>query len=62
YKKYVPPHEANLKDDYQKLYTAALNAKKDEALEKWLKKAVREVVIDIDDEYAHCNILKELTE
>lgn len=62
YKKYVPPHEANLKDDYQKLYTAALNAKKDEALEKWLRKAVREVFIDIDDEYSHCNILKELTE
>jgi peptidyl-prolyl cis-trans isomerase SurA len=62
YKKYIPPHNANVKDDYQKLYTAALNAKKDEAIGTWLKTAVKEVFIDIDTEYTNCSILKELEE
>jgi peptidyl-prolyl cis-trans isomerase SurA len=62
YKKYIPPHYANIKDDYQKLYTAALNAKKDEALGNWLKTAVKEVFIDIDSDFSNCSILKELEE
>ncbi|MBX2842857.1 MAG: peptidylprolyl isomerase [Flammeovirgaceae bacterium] len=60
YEKYTPPHFANLKEDYQKMYVASLNGKKAEVLDKWLKTAKREVFIDIDQEYNQCNIKDEL--
>lgn len=60
YEKYIPPHYANLKDDYQKLYNAALNNKRNEVLREWLKLAKEEVFIEIDPEYAQCDITGEL--
>src|SRR5690606_10487466 len=48
------PHVANLKDDYQKTYLAALNEKKTKAANEWFDKTKGEVYIDIDDEYKHC--------
>jgi peptidyl-prolyl cis-trans isomerase SurA len=52
----VPPHIANLRDDYQKIQTAALNEKKNKQIEKWFNEAVREVYINIDPEYDYCGI------
>lgn len=49
--KYLP-HTANLKDDYQKLAKAALEEKKQEAIEKWFDTARRQVFIEI--KYAEC--------
>ena len=34
----TPPHQANLNDDYQKIAAAALNEKKNKALDEWFKK------------------------
>ncbi len=56
YKSKVPPHIANLRDDYQKIQTAALNEKKNKQIEKWFNEAVREVYINIDPEYDYCGI------
>lgn len=59
YKTKNPPHVANLKLDYQKIYTATLNDKKNNALNIWFEKAVKDVYFDIDPEYMSCEFLKE---
>jgi len=57
YKTKIPPHQANLKDDYQKIYKAALEEKKNNAVNEWFDKNKQEVFIDIDPEYMNCKIL-----
>lgn len=59
YKSYKPPHYANFKDDYQKLYAMTAGNKRNEAIEKWIRKASKEVFIDIDEAYRNCNFLEE---
>lgn len=58
YKKKLPPHEANLKDDWNRIQSAALAEKKDIALEKWFSKARKDVFINIDPAYNVCKILE----
>jgi peptidyl-prolyl cis-trans isomerase SurA len=58
YKNKFPPHQANLKDDYQKIYQATLEEKKFEVKKEWFEKTRREVFISIDDEFNHCKILQ----
>ncbi|CAN5139341.1 peptidylprolyl isomerase [soil metagenome] len=58
FKNKMKPHQANLKDDYQKIYAAALNEKRNKALNDWFDKAQQEVFINIDEEYTTCNILQ----
>jgi peptidyl-prolyl cis-trans isomerase SurA len=53
----TPPHQANLKDDYQKLAAAALNEKRRKAYHTWFEKNKNTVFIDIDPEYNKCDIL-----
>ncbi|HEX8546926.1 MAG TPA: peptidylprolyl isomerase, partial [Cytophagaceae bacterium] len=57
YKSKTPPHQANLKDDYQKIYKAALNEKKNRELSAWFDKTKGEVYIDVDKEYQACKLL-----
>lgn len=57
YKSRVGPHEASLKDDWQRIQMAALNEKKNKVLQKWFEKARTDVFINIDDEYNVCGIL-----
>ncbi|MFN3403417.1 MAG: peptidylprolyl isomerase [Cytophagaceae bacterium] len=57
YKSKTPPHQANLKDDYQKIYRAALAEKKNNAINEWFDKNKSEVYIDIIDEYRKCELL-----
>jgi peptidyl-prolyl cis-trans isomerase SurA len=52
------PHVANLEDDYQKISTAALEAKRAKVLDEWFKKTLPEVYIYIDPEYKDCKVLK----
>ena len=52
----VKAHEANLTDDYQKIYNAALGNKKNNAVNKWFEKTRSEVFVDIDPEYEYCDI------
>lgn len=56
YKDKIPPHQANLDDDYQKIAAATLAQKKNEKISQWFDKARGNVFIDIDREYNYCNI------
>ncbi len=58
YQDRIPPHQANLRDDYQKLAEYALNAKKGKLLDKWFEKAKGEVFVDVDPAYDYCKIMK----
>ncbi|GAB3836401.1 peptidylprolyl isomerase [Hymenobacter jeollabukensis] len=53
----TPPHQANLKDDYQKIALAALNQKKNKALDEWFLRNRGTVFIEVDPEYAGCKVL-----
>lgn len=57
YQKKIPAHQANLKDDYQKIYSAALEEKKNNAVNEWFDKTKSKVFIDINDEYKQCEIM-----
>ncbi len=52
-----PPHQANLRDDYQKLATAAVSERKASALDDWFEKNKGSVFIEIDPEYSDCKLL-----
>jgi peptidyl-prolyl cis-trans isomerase SurA len=58
YKDKIKPHQANLDQDYQKIYTAALNAKQNREMSDWFRDAQMEVFIQIDEEYESCKILQ----
>jgi peptidyl-prolyl cis-trans isomerase SurA len=58
YKSKLKPHQADLDLDYQKIYIAALNAKKSKQMSDWFEEAKDEVFIEIDPEYNDCNILQ----
>jgi peptidyl-prolyl cis-trans isomerase SurA len=57
YRTKIDPHQANLQDDWQKIYDAAINERKNKALNEWFAKAKDEVFINIDEEYDNCQIL-----
>jgi peptidyl-prolyl cis-trans isomerase SurA len=59
FKNKVEPHNANLKDDYQKIYMGALNREKAQVLDKWFVKTRGQLFIDIDQDYDYCGLLKE---
>jgi len=59
YKDRIKAHQANLKQDYQKIYMATLNEKKTNAINEWFKSAKNDVFIQIDDEYNNCKILED---
>jgi len=59
YKKRMPPHLANLKDDYQKIATATLNNKQNKILSEWFEEARGNVYIEIDPEFDNCNLLEQ---
>lgn len=50
----TPPHVANLKDDWNKIYEVAKGNKQNEILERWIKKKARKTYIMIDDRYKSC--------
>jgi peptidyl-prolyl cis-trans isomerase SurA len=57
YHKKIPAHQANLIDDYQKIYAAALEEKRNNAVNEWFDKTKSKVFIDINDEYQQCEIM-----
>ena len=57
YKSKVKPHQANLRDDWQKIQMATLNEKKSNILNEWFNKAREDVFISIDTGYDECGIL-----
>jgi peptidyl-prolyl cis-trans isomerase SurA len=56
YKDKIPPHQANLDVDYQKIAAAALAQKKNAKISQWFEKARTNVFIEIDPEYDYCNL------
>lgn len=58
YKESRDPHQASLEQDWQKIQTAALSEKKNNALIKWFREAQNEVFINIDEEYDYCGIIR----
>jgi peptidyl-prolyl cis-trans isomerase SurA len=57
YKSKMKPHEANLKDDFQKISYAALQSKKAQAIDEWFEKTRSELFITIDPEFDDCDLL-----
>lgn len=53
-RKIVPEHKVNLKDDYQKIQDIALEDKKQEAINEWIRKKQKICYIHIDDSYRNC--------
>lgn len=49
------PHRENLKDDYNRIATRALEIKKDQAIEDWFRKKITTYYIRVDDEYKKCD-------
>jgi peptidyl-prolyl cis-trans isomerase SurA len=54
------PHRENLKDDYNRIATRALEEKKERHLENWFRKNASTFYVNIDDEYKRCESLQEL--
>ncbi|SMD35019.1 periplasmic chaperone for outer membrane proteins SurA [Reichenbachiella faecimaris] len=57
YKEKVPPHQANLLQDYQKIRAATVANKRNQIMSKWFKEAQGEVYIHVEPEYENCQIL-----
>lgn len=53
-KKKTEAHKANLKDDYSLIQGWALNAKKQQALENWVKNKAAKAYIHLDEQYLGC--------
>ena len=48
------PHRENMKDDYNKIASRALDEKKNTVLETWFNKKIADFYIDVDNEYKTC--------
>jgi peptidyl-prolyl cis-trans isomerase SurA len=56
------PHRENLKDDYSKIATRALEEKKETALEAWFSKKIKTYYVRIDPEYQDCEVMQKWVE
>lgn len=59
YKSRIPPHVADLQQDWERIRAAALNDKQMKILDKWFNKARKDVYINIDPAYDYCGILDD---
>lgn len=50
----IEPHTINLEDDYNFIKKAALNRKREEAIEKWVNNNSDKILIKIDDKFSFC--------
>jgi peptidyl-prolyl cis-trans isomerase SurA len=55
------PHRENLKDDYNRISTRALEEKKNDALDTWFIKKIPTYFIMVDDEFKSCPEMKKWT-
>ncbi len=53
----IAPHQASLRDDYQKIADAALTQKQNERISRWFEIARNNVYIEIDPEFDYCNLV-----
>lgn len=52
--RHIPAHKANMIDDYDKLYNAALNKAQQAKVQDWAQRQIRNTYIHIDDELKDC--------
>ena len=55
----IPPHKPNLVEDYDILQKAALEEKKMEVLNKWIKNKIKVTNIKISESYRNCPFIEE---
>ena len=55
----VPAHRANLKDDYQFFYNAAMMSRRQETYQDWITKKFETTYIKISDEFKSCKFLEQ---
>ncbi|MCX6325424.1 MAG: peptidylprolyl isomerase [Bacteroidia bacterium] len=55
----LPAHTANLKDDYQSLYNAALMKERTKVYDKWIKEKIETTYLKISEEFKSCDFLKK---
>jgi peptidyl-prolyl cis-trans isomerase SurA len=55
----LPAHSANLKDDYQNLYDAALARERTKIFDKWIKNKIGITYIKISEELKGCDFLQK---
>jgi peptidyl-prolyl cis-trans isomerase SurA len=55
----IPAHRANIKDDYENLYTAAMMNKRTKTYDDWIRKKIENTYIKVSDEFKSCDFLKK---
>ena len=55
----LPAHSANLKDDYQNLYDAALVKERAQVFDRWVKNKIGITYIKISEEFKDCDFLQK---
>jgi peptidyl-prolyl cis-trans isomerase SurA len=55
----LPAHTANLKDDYQNIYNAAIMNEKTKVFDKWIKDKTEVTYLKISDEFKSCDFLQQ---
>ncbi len=59
----IEPHKANIRDDYTKIQTFALNQKQGKVMKEWIEEKIKESYVKINNDYFSCefqnNWLKE---
>lgn len=53
------PHKANLKDDYDKIQSAALSERQSKAVTDWIKEKIAKTYIQIDKSYTNCDEMQK---
>ena len=48
------PHQANLKDDYQRMQNLAQNSKQKSTVDAWVNKKLKGIYVRMDDDYKSC--------
>jgi peptidyl-prolyl cis-trans isomerase SurA len=55
------PHKANIQDDYAKIHEMALDQKKMDVMNNWIKERIGKTYISIDEEYQRCPFQRNWT-
>jgi peptidyl-prolyl cis-trans isomerase SurA len=55
----IPAHRANLKDDYESLYSEAVQQARSKEYREWINKKIGITYIKISDELNTCDFLKK---
>ena len=50
----IPEHQLSLETDYDRIKNMALNKKKSEVIDKWVKEKIPSIFISVDDRYGSC--------